>query len=137
MTVNVCPDECVCGRHRIPACEPGCTCYRHKGKTYQGCYYSMHKKVRTARGSASGHTCTECGNQARHWALIHGQSPIDIASYQPMCVKCHHAYDKIHENPKQGFTGQHTEFTKQKIREAIAGSSRDAKGRLLPVGGAR
>jgi hypothetical protein len=43
--------------------------------------------------SASQFLCG-CGQQARHWATIHGRNGLDVwADYTPMCVRCHVHYD--------------------------------------------
>lgn len=58
-------------------------------------YFGCHRRVRTARGRAGDQVCVTCGKQARHWAHIHDTDPADVQNYQPMCQKCHWAYDKV------------------------------------------
>jgi hypothetical protein len=56
---------------------------------YEGCHF----RVRAARGRAADQFCVECGKQAQHWAHIHGTDPAEPQNYQPMCRRCHSAYD--------------------------------------------
>lgn len=125
MTVVRCQTGCTCGRHRSPKCQPGCTCYKHHNKVFTGeqNYFDYHIQVREIRGSAENQSCVECENQAKHWATIHGRTGEDpYQDFQPMCVKCHHAYDKIHE--RAGFHGKkHSEETKAKMSQTRKGKS--------------
>lgn len=58
-------------------------------------YYGCHRRVRKARGRAADQICIDCGKQARHWAHVHDTDPTDPQNYQPMCYRCHAAYDEI------------------------------------------
>jgi len=58
-------------------------------------YYGCHRRVRKARGRAGDLACTDCGLPAMHWAHIHGTDPSDPQNYQPMCQRCHWAYDGV------------------------------------------
>lgn len=81
-------------------CAPGCTCGRHRGRTFTGTYdyFYLHELVRKTRGRACEHLCIACGEQAAHWASVHGKDGTDIwEDYTPMCISCHHAYDETSE----------------------------------------
>lgn len=71
-----------------------------------------HRRVYRARGKASEYNCTSCGSQAVDWAYDHldpneksevqdhgGRRSVlipystDVNRYQPMCRKCHFAFD--------------------------------------------
>lgn len=58
-------------------------------------YEARHRRVRQARGDASGYPCArECGRQAAHWATIHGRDGLNPQEdYLPLCMLCHSAYD--------------------------------------------
>lgn len=119
-----CPQGCTCGRHRRRVCVDGCTCSRHpEGRPYRRAddYFNNHRTVRKQRGSASDHECASCGAQAKHWALVHGEDGTDPERhYTPMCIPCHHAYDKTHE--RAGMHGKkHTEEAKQRMSAARKG----------------
>ena len=58
-------------------------------------YFGCHRRVRTARGRAADQACVQCAGPARHWAHIHDTDPADPQNYQPMCQKCHWAYDDV------------------------------------------
>ena len=54
----------------------------------------MHSRLRRERGRAAECDCVECADRALDWAQIHGTTGRDIwRDYQPMCRKCHMAYD--------------------------------------------
>ena len=56
--------------------------------------YQRHIRVALARGKAREHQCMACGDQAMHWATIHGhsgQNPDE--DYIPLCILCHMMYD--------------------------------------------
>jgi len=67
-------------------------------------YEVTHRRVKAARGPASGYACADCGARARHWSYDHSDpdellsddgraySP-DAAHYVPRCVRCHKRYD--------------------------------------------
>lgn len=66
-------------------------------------YRAMHQRVRAQRGSASTHKCTDCGGRAQHWPYDRndtderssgaGPYSVDIAHYEPRCVRCHKVFD--------------------------------------------
>ena len=71
-------------------------------------YFTLHKRIRAARGSASEFAC-RCGQPAVHWAYQHNDpDPMveeeanllysnDIyGSYDPMCQSCHIRLDREH-----------------------------------------
>jgi hypothetical protein len=65
-----------------------------RGANSQVTYYTLHARLRRARGSATARQCVgECGRQARQWAWLHGEDPCDFGNYVPMCYSCHKRYD--------------------------------------------
>lgn len=71
-------------------------------------YTAAHDRVRRLKGSASQHSCIECGGQARHWSYDHQDPDENLADvrsanlaaysdkpahYQPRCVPCHKQFD--------------------------------------------
>lgn len=91
-----CRPGCTCNRHR--KCEPGCECGRHKGwrdASRDVKYVARHVRVYNERGKARDHDCVNCGTRAAEWAQIHDTTGQDPSHYQPMCAKCHRAYDDI------------------------------------------
>lgn len=71
-------------------------------------YAGAHDRVRALRGPAKGHSCVDCGRQAREWSYDR-QDPeqrcglndygrglaysLDPSRYQPRCKPCHVAFD--------------------------------------------
>lgn len=80
---------CTCGKHQPYSrirCDPSCPCRR--------CYENRHKDVYRAKGPASAQPCVTCAEPAKDWAQISGTDGTDPEGhYQPMCLKCHRAYD--------------------------------------------
>jgi hypothetical protein len=67
-------------------------------------YSRMHKRVRTARGSAKLQKCVLCAErgidkQARDWARLHDRDGKDIMDYVPLCRRCHIYYDQAPGGP--------------------------------------
>ena len=67
-------------------------------------YYGVHYRLRTRRGPAAGYRCCGCGLLAYTWAYDHKDPnevtddrgatySLDLAHYQPMCVRCHFRFD--------------------------------------------
>ena len=56
-------------------------------------YWTLHERLRKARGSAAAHQCVRCDAQGVDWAWTHGEDPLDFDSYAPMCKSCHMKYD--------------------------------------------
>jgi hypothetical protein len=66
-------------------------------------YEAAHVRVRTARGSASGYVCEDCGGSARHWAYDHAdpeEKQSEAGAYSPrpehyrsLCGPCHRVFD--------------------------------------------
>lgn len=67
-------------------------------------YGARHHRVRAKRGSARDYQCVECGKQAQVWAQLHDTDGMDPMDYQPMCQKCHLAYDGILGAPRSAET---------------------------------
>lgn len=66
-------------------------------------YTGVHQRLRTARGPAADHSCTECGAHAAHWSYDHadpeeraselGAFSVNLDHYVPRCIPCHHRLD--------------------------------------------
>lgn len=66
-------------------------------------YQAAHLRL----GRAADHRCVDCGEQARNWSYVHGcpderrddNHPSPYCThpdhYEPRCVTCHRAYDRI------------------------------------------
>lgn len=76
-------------------------------------YAAVHLRLRSQRGSASQHSCVDCGGAARHWSYNgrfsestrYGQASstrhdrhltysVDLNDYEPRCVRCHSVHDR-------------------------------------------
>jgi hypothetical protein len=89
--------------------------------TAQG-YRDTHKRLREARGPASGHTCACCGVMARHWSYDRqapderwchiGPYSADLDHYQPVCASCH-----VHRDPPR--TESQKLAVQQSLRPAV------------------
>jgi hypothetical protein len=60
-------------------------------------YFTLHERLRKARGSAKGRACVGCAAPAAQWAQLHGEDPCNFDSYVPMCHSCHRKYDTYPE----------------------------------------
>jgi hypothetical protein len=69
-------------------------------------YGAAHTRVERLHGSASNHSCVDCGRQAQHWSYNHddpnelttndrGALPYsaDPVHYSPRCGSCHKMFD--------------------------------------------
>lgn len=67
-------------------------------------YSGMHCRLRAARGAASGYTCVDCGQPARHWSYDHRDQNEQVTAegllfsskidhYEPRCGACHKRFD--------------------------------------------
>ena len=66
-------------------------------------YSGAHMRVKAVKGSASAHSCIDCGSQAKHWSYNHNgrhenewegiHYGVDVSDYEPRCVPCHKAFD--------------------------------------------
>jgi len=63
-------------------------------------YWTLHWRVRVARGPAKNYHCTECGQQAYDWAMLRDTDGQNVNDYTPLCRKCHIAYDGTVEKKK-------------------------------------
>lgn len=73
-------------------------------------YFAIHQRLKVTRGKASDHSCSECGNRARHWAYDNadpfereddgGRYSTNLNHYRPMCVSCHRKFDFNHSKKK-------------------------------------
>lgn len=56
-------------------------------------YRNAHRRLVSARGSASGYACfTQCGREASEWASL-GTDHDDLDDYLPLCAWCHRSLD--------------------------------------------
>jgi hypothetical protein len=56
-------------------------------------YDAWHKRVKKARGPASGYPCVDCGEPADDWSTANSSSADVRGRFQPRCRKCHRHYD--------------------------------------------
>jgi hypothetical protein len=56
-------------------------------------YDVWHKRVKKARGPASGYACVDCGDPAQDWSTVNPSSGGVRVRFQPRCGKCHRRYD--------------------------------------------
>lgn len=74
-------------------------------------YRGAHERVRALRGSASTHSCIDCGTQASHWSYNHNGRHenirdgltygVDVTDYEPRCIPCHKRFDLEHIETKR------------------------------------
>ena len=71
-------------------------------------YDVWHKRVKKARGPASGYVCVDCGAPAEDWSTVNPSSPDVRVRFQPRCRKCHRDYDGIvgEGNPRAKLTDE-------------------------------
>ena len=58
-------------------------------------YDVWHRRVKQARGPASGYACADCGGPAQDWSTVNPFSDDVRVRFQPRCRKCHRRYDGI------------------------------------------
>jgi len=70
-------------------------------------YDVWHKRIKKARGPASGYACVDCGEPAQDWSTVNPASDDVQARFQPRCRKCHRYYDGAvgEGNPRAKLTG--------------------------------
>ena len=56
-------------------------------------YDVWHKRVKKARGPASGYACVDCGEPAEDWSTVNPSSHDVQVRFQPRCRKCHRHHD--------------------------------------------
>ena len=78
-------------------------------------YDVWHRRVKKARGPASGYACADCGEPARDWSTVNPSSDDVKVRFQPRCRKCHRHYDSAigEGNPR-------AKLTSGKVRELRA-----------------
>jgi hypothetical protein len=70
-------------------------------------YQKRHRRVNRTRGPAVLQQCVgECGRRGYGWSHIHDTDPDDVNNYQPMCQRCHMAYDKVGEKVSKALKGR-------------------------------
>ena len=82
----------------------------HRGETHhawtgdQASYIAVHQRVRALRGSASKHSCVDCGGQAKQWSYDHSDVSeriseegrpysLNLDCYHARCISCHKRFD--------------------------------------------
>lgn len=70
-------------------------------KKNSGDYCWIHREVKRIKGSALEYSCIQCDGLAETWAWQHGEDPLDINSYEPMCYACHNLYDRKEDTIKK------------------------------------
>jgi hypothetical protein len=78
-------------------------------------YDVWHRRVRKARGPASGYACADCGRPAQDWSTVNPRSDDVQVRFEPRCRKCHRLYDRAigEGNPR-------AKLTSGKVRELRA-----------------
>ena len=56
-------------------------------------YHVWHKRIKKARGPATGYACVDCGEPAQDWSTVNPASDDIQVRFQPRCRKCHRHYD--------------------------------------------
>lgn len=74
-------------------------------------YHGAHQRVHAAKGKASAHRCSRCGEQAEQWAFSNGDLgmlreaegkdaglaySLDPEHYEALCRPCHKRFDQRH-----------------------------------------
>lgn len=103
--------QCACGgKHYVPSAEllrgstTSCGDRRIHRRIETVGYSAAHDRVRSDRGLASDHSCTDCGRAASHWSYDHTDPDelissaglpysVDPKHYSPRCVPCHKVFD--------------------------------------------
>lgn len=91
-------------------------------------YVARHRRVRAARGHASGYPCRHCGGSATTWAQVHGTDGESPDDYMPLCWPCHATYDNFMANFAKR-PRNHSPETRKKLSEARRRRDRDAEWR--------
>ncbi len=66
-------------------------------------YKSLHGWISRKKGKAK--VCIICrGTKSVQWASATHKACRNLNNYISLCAKCHHAYDKLHENQKRDNT---------------------------------
>lgn len=95
---------CRCANARLHAPAPG--------------YGTRHSRVHWVRGTASAHTCTDCGQPAHEWSQVHGTDGLDIFEhYVPRCRSCHRTHDC--SRGEQHYNAKLTEARVRGIRASV------------------
>jgi hypothetical protein len=78
-------------------------------------YDVWHKRVKKARGPASGCACVDCGEPAQDWSTVNPASDDVQVRFQPRCRKCHRYHDGTvgEGNPR-------AKLTNEKVRQLRA-----------------
>jgi hypothetical protein len=79
--------------HRSCSRECGYELARGARQAANPSYDVWHKRIKKARGPASGYICIDCGDPAQDWSTVDPSSDDVRVRFQPRCRKCHRRYD--------------------------------------------
>lgn len=75
----------------------------HSWRGDQVTYRSVHARLDSQNGPASGYACVDCGERAEQWSYDNADPDerrdgpraysIDLNHYDPRCRKCHFSFD--------------------------------------------
>jgi hypothetical protein len=78
-------------------------------------YAVWHRRIRKARGAASGYACADCGKPAEDWSTVNPSSDDIRVRFQPLCRRCHR-----HQDGAVGEGNPRAKLTSRKVRELRA-----------------
>jgi hypothetical protein len=78
-------------------------------------YDVWHRRIKKARGAASGYACADCGKPAQDWSTVNPSSDDIRARFQPLCRSCHR-----HHDGAVGEGNPRAKLTSRKVRELRA-----------------
>ena len=70
-------------------------------------YSALHTRLYRARGKATDHACSSCGEPATGWACVRNKTirgksnrwsvmySLDLSDYEPLCRTCHSVLDHV------------------------------------------
>ena len=91
-------------------------------------YDAWHKRVKKARGPASGYACVDCGEPAEDWSTVDSASDDILVRFQPRCRKCHR-----HHDGAVGRGNHQSKLTDEKVKELRARRAEGVTYRQLAV----
>jgi len=84
-------------------------------------YDVWHKRVRKARGPASGYACVDCGEPADDWSTVDPASNDVWVRFQPRCRKCHRYHDRAvgEGNPRAKLSDEKVRKLRERRAEGV------------------
>jgi hypothetical protein len=84
-------------------------------------YDVWHKRVKKARGLASGYACVDCGEPAEDWSTVDPSSDDVRGRFQPRCRKCHRYHDGAvgEGNPRAKLTNEKVRQLRERRAEGV------------------